>query len=688
MNRKNKGKNKGTDSTPATSGISPAKNGFSRVLPGFLIPACCAVGILLIYILLVGVTPLSPVKTGLVLLVLYLGGVSAAALIMKPRIDLEIKESDLHPLLGEIMLSSMSKVCCPVLLTDKGDSRIIWYNTEAATALKGERALKGASIEKLFELDEEAFRSEDFCIARLGTGIFRLKASEIEAGGKTYVLYSAIDTTELETARDTLRRRETMVAYIMVDNLEEMLRQEQEEYRLAASSTETILRTWATEAGGVLKEYQRDKYIFFFDTESFDTFVEQRFDILDKIREVRVGSGSIPITVSIGIANTDGTLTEKEKIAQTALEMALQRGGDQVVVKNRDGSQNIYGGRTKTIQKKAKVRARIVANEILVKISEASNVIIMAHKRPDFDAFGASLGMARFAMFCGVPVNVVTDFSFGGIEKCLEWIKDEKDYQGVLVSREAALDLVEPDTLLIIVDVNNPLVYEEPHLAESCRNIIIIDHHRKTAEFAREPLISYIEPSASATCELVCEMLEQVLPAEHLLPREADIMFAGILLDTNQFRKNTGTRTFSAALYLRDHGVDISAVQEFFKTTLEEYERENKFRTNVFVYRDVAAISVGDGVGDADDNIPASRAADKLLELEGIKASFVIVQIKDAIHISARSVGTINVQLILEQLRGGGHFDSAGAQIKDSSVEEVVELLKAAIDKYLDESAK
>ena len=230
-------------------------------------------------------------------------------------------------------------------------------------------------------------------------------------------------------------------------------------------------------------------------------------------------------------------------------------------------------------------------------------------------------------------------------------------------------------------------MFEQPHLAESCSKIMIIDHHRKTAEFPKEPLISYIEPSASAACELVCEMLELVLPEELLLKSEADIMFAGILLDTNQFRKNTGTRTFSTALYLRDRGADISAVQEFFKTSLDDYERENKFRSNVEVYREIAAISVAEGVGDSDDTIPASRAADKLLELDGIKASFVLIQIGDAIHISARSVGTINVQLILEQLQGGGHFDAAGAQIKGATTDEVTKLLKEAIDRYLDENS-
>lgn len=668
-----------------TESVTASKSGVSRVLSGFLIPVLAAVGMLLIYMLLVSVTSLSPVVTGIVLLALYCVGTAVLAFIMKPKIDLDIKESDLHPLLGEIMLSSMSQLLCPVIITSSDDGRIIWYNKQASRSFRRETSLRGAQISKVIRFSEET-EDDSFEKVFFEENVFRAKRSVIEAGDKTYNVYSFVETTEFEAVKDTLLKREPMIAYIMVDNLEEMLRQEQEEYRLAASSTETILRTWAAQAGGILKEYQSDRYIFFFNRESFDKFVEQKFDILDKIRETRVGSGSIPITVSIGVSQIDGTLAEKEKSAQSALELALQRGGDQAVIKNRDGVQDIFGGKTKTVQKKVKVRARVVANEILVKISEASNVIIMAHKRPDFDAFGASLGMARFAMFCGVPVNVVTDFSFGGIEKCLEWIKDEKDYKGVLVSREAALDLVTPETLLIIVDVNNPYAYEEPHLAESCNNIIIIDHHRKTAEFAKEPLLSYIEPSASATCELVCEMLEQVLPGELLLPKEADIMFAGILLDTNQFRKNTGTRTFSAALYLRDHGVDITAVQEFFKTSLDEYARENKFRRNIIRHRNVAVISVCDEAGDTEDTIPASRAADRLLEVEGVKASFVIIKIKDAVHISARSVGTINVQLILEQLHGGGHFDAAGAQIKESTVEEVVERLKAAIDKFLDES--
>ncbi|MBR6916944.1 MAG: DHH family phosphoesterase [Clostridia bacterium] len=663
MNNKERGKKPGFD-------ISP-----------ILVTTLSALGAILVYTLLVSVTSLPELYTGIAVAFVYAAAMLIYAIISKPKIDLEIKESELHPLLGEIMLSSMSKLQTPAFITDTSDGKIIWYNKEASVAFSEAGKLKGARPEDILTQSD---KDESHAVS--GENHYSVKRSEISAGDKKYRLYSLIDVTELDAAKKLVASRDLIVAYIMVDNLDEMLRNEQEEYRVAAAKTEAILRAWASDADGILKEYQADRYIFAFEAEKFDMFVEHRFDILDKIREIRVGTGSIPITVSIGVANVDGTFAEKEKVAQASLEMALQRGGDQVVVKNRDGSQSIYGGKTKTIQKKAKVRARVIANELILHISESSNVIIMAHKRPDFDAIGACLGLARLTMFCGVPVNIVTDFEFGGIAKCLDRIKSEPDYEGVLVSRDEAMDLVTPDTLLIIADVNNQRVFEEPHLAGSCDKIVIIDHHRKTEEFVKEPLIAYIEPSASAACELVCEMLELVLPDEMLLKSEADIMLAGILLDTNQFRKNTGTRTFSTALYLRDRGADISAVQEFFKTSLDDYERENKFRTNVTIYRGVTAISVGEGVGDSDDTIPASRSADKLLELDGIKASFVLIKIGDAIHVSARSVGTINVQLILEQLKGGGHFDSAGAQIKGVSADEVVTLLKAAIDRYLDDN--
>jgi c-di-AMP phosphodiesterase-like protein len=250
------------------------------------------------------------------------------------------------------------------------------------------------------------------------------------------------------------------------------------------------------------------------------------------------------------------------------------------------------------------------------------------------------------------------------------------------------MDLIRSDTLLVVVDANNASIFESPEIADHVEDLVIIDHHRKTAEFKKSPLISYIEPSASSACELVAEMLEQFIPTGMLDAEDANALLAGILLDTKQFTKATGTKTFSAALYLRDEGASPSDVQDLFKTTLDDFMREAKFGSNVTIYRDCMAISQNDGEGTGSDRISAAKVADKLLTVEGVAASFALVRIGNAIHISARSSGTVNVQLILERIGGGGHFDSAGAQMSDGSMHDAVVRLKNAIDSYLTPEAE
>ena len=495
------------------------------------------------------------------------------------------------------------------------------------------------------------------------------------------------DTTEYDLENARLEGKESAIAYITVDNLDELLNYEQEDYRNASGSTEKILREWATKSGGVLKEYQQDKYIFLFERSNIESFTKNGFDILDKIRDIRIGENSIPLTISMGVCAVDGTPLERERAAQSALDMALQRGGDQVVLKTDTGVE-IFGGKTKIPQKRTKVKARVVANELVSHISSSSNVLIMGHRYADFDAFGACVGLARLSMFCGVPVNIVTDLDDSNLDNCRSWLAGEREYDGVFIDADSAMDLITSDTLLIIADVNNKFQFESGALAEHCPRVAIIDHHRKTAEFEKAPIITYIEPAASAASELVAEMLEQVLPSGVLLATEANLMMAGILLDTNQFTKNTGTRTFSAALYLRGIGADVGAVQELFKTDLWEFKRELKFHANVEIFEKETAIAVPLEPCTIKDKIPAAKAADKLLTVEGVKASFVLIPIGSEVHISARSTGTINVQLLLEKMQGGGHFDSAGTRLTDTTVDDVVAQLKAHIKAYFDERNK
>ena len=588
-------------------------------------------------------------------------------------------QTKLHPALGTVMLDAVKNVYMPVIIAEE-DGTMVWYNSAAVSAV-------GKSIGTM--RFDEAFipEGEDICTCATGR-IFRVHKNDISASDKPFVLYSLTDITEAETCRRLLIDRDIIVAHILVDNLDDLIRQEQEEYRAASGAAGEVLHQWASSVGGVMKEYQRDRYIFLFEAEHLREFVERRFDVLDRIREVRVKE-RIPVTVSIGVGNVEGDLSARDRAASAALETALQRGGDQVAVRGRDGELEIYGGRTKTMQKRTKVKTRVVAGELISYMSAADNVLIMGHRFCDFDSVGSAVGLARMAMFCGVDVNIVCDTSDRTLSQCRSRLEGLREYEGMFVSAAEAQDLIRPYTLLVIADVNNPNLFEAPRLVSGCHTMAIVDHHRKTGDaYAKEPDLNYIDPSASSASEIVAEMLEQVLPPEQLTSGEAALMLAGILLDTKQFVKNTGTRTFSAALYLRDRGADVGEAQELFRTDLDDFMREAKFRSNIVIYRSVTAISLGEGEGDSRDRIAAAKAADRLLEVEGVKASFALIPIGDAIHISARSTGSVNVQLILEKLRGGGHFDAAGAQVPGCTVTQALVQLKEAIDEYFREEGE
>ncbi len=641
--------------------------------------AVAALALLIVNAVLFAYTRVHPAFTAAFSAAIYIAGVFAFLFIRKSA--LRTKKRNPIPETVNVLAGAVVDLPHPAFICPEEEDIIIWSNKAAAELF----SVKRARFSELFATVPDSGNA--IRLEAKGRRYSPIAYTSEGADGRVYKVFIMHDVTEYDEEKKILEGKESAVAYITVDNLDELLNYEQEDYRSASGDTEKILRAWAVEAGGVLKEYQQDKYIFVFERSRLESFTRSGFDILDKIRDIRVGENSIPITVSMGISAADGTPLEREKAAQSALDTALQRGGDQVVVKS-DNSLDIFGGKTKIPQKRTKVRARVVANELISHISSSSNVIIMGHKYADFDAFGSCVGLARLAMFCGVPVNIVSDLDDSNLDRCRGWLAGEREYEGVFCTAEEAMDLINSDTLLIISDVNNKFQFEDKRLFENCARVAIIDHHRKTAEFEKEPLITYIEPAASAASELVCEMLEQVLPSDELKAKEADLMLAGILLDTNQFKKNTGTRTFSAALYLRGIGADVGEVQEFFKTELCDFQRELKFHSNVEIYRDIAAIATAEGECTVKDKIPAAKAADKLLTVEGVKASFAIVPIGGEVHISARSTGTVNVQLLLEKLRGGGHFDSAGTRLEGVTTAEAVEMLKAAIDAYLNENTQ
>ncbi len=593
------------------------------------------------------------------------------------------------PALGNMTLDLMIRLNLPVLILDENE-RIVWYNKSFTSRAGVKSVFYGKRFEEYSSVslsEISGYDDPDGMLISAFDGYYTVKTYPTTVDESNFTITVWQDSTELFEARRLIEEEDTQVAYIVIDNLEEIIRYVRDKYRSASGDVADILKSWADSVDGIIKEYERDKFVFLFASKHLDSFIESKFDILDRVREIRVGDGNLPITISMGISGMGSSLAEKEMNAHAALDTALQRGGDQVVVR-RSGENEIYGGRVQTAQKRTKVRARVFGDQLTSMIAASSNVLVMAHVHPDFDAIGASVGIARLCFFCGVPVNIITDLESADLAKCSERLGGLAEYQkgGVFVDASEGQELLESETLLIIVDVNNPTQFQAPFVAENAGKIVVIDHHRKTGETEYNPAVAYIEPAASSTSELVAELLEHCLPGTTLPREEADLMLAGIMLDTKQFMRNTGSRTFGAALYLRSEGANPTLAQELFRTDLSDLIREAAFESNVIIYRGSLAIAQGGSDGGAKDRIAAAKAADKLLSVDGIAASFVVCAMDQVIHVSARSAGKINVQLILEKLGGGGHFDSAATQFRNITVKEALERLKGAIDAYLDET--
>jgi c-di-AMP phosphodiesterase-like protein len=385
----------------------------------------------------------------------------------------------------------------------------------------------------------------------------------------------------------------------------------------------------------------------------------------------------------MGISTAGGTLEERNHDAMVSLDMALQRGGDQVVLKNPTGIF-YYGAKTKTLQKRIKGQGKIIYGKIAHLIAGSSNVLVMGHKNPDFDSIGACIGMTTLIRynFKDKNVKIVIDTHSENFITCTSRIRALSEYKNTFIDGVEAVDQINSETLLIIVDANNLSIVESPELAKNCFKTVIIDHHIKKEEFAEEPECPYIDPSASSACELIAEMLEDQLPIDATFKEEANIMLSGIMLDTKNFTRTVGIRTFAAALYLRNAGADPELARTFFEEDIEEYLSASQFGSQAKIYRGNIAITGADGNGFANSRVLAAKAADKLLTLKNVNAAFSLVLVGSDVNVSARSNGSINVQLIAEQLGGGGHFDMAGAAIKDSTLEDAEKLLIGAIDTY------
>ena len=560
-----------------------------------------------------------------------------------------------------------------------------------ASRLSVDVSTAGAA-EAVQEPPEAGFRAvENGVVVHLGdSGRYTARSYELNLGGKLNYLVTFTDISELLDLKEKTEREMPAVAYIDIDNLEELTQYTHASYRDASRRVDDTLIHFAAEVNGFLREYERDRYILLFSQEKLRECEENKFTrLLDGVRDIRLGEYSIPVTISVGVSLSDASMAERAQEAQNALDMALQRGGDQVAVRRQDGIR-YYGGQTRPFRRRTKVQSRVVANFLLSKISESDNLLIMGHRNPDYDCIGSAIGVAQLGLFAGVPTKIISNLSDANFRIATKRLVTSSAYADMFISAHKGLDLIRPGTLLVICDANNFGIIESSEVAANVREvsgrIAIIDHHSQTGEYGFEPVMNYIDPSASSTCELVTEMLEQIdTGAENdirqvISDEVASVMLSGIMLDTVGFTRNTGARTLDAARYLYGKGANAERVNTFFNQSYEDYVRERSFSGCKLLQNNTVGLTWSEGTAQsADDRIAAAKEADRLLSVRGVRASFALIKIEDAVHISGRSDGSINVQLILERLGGGGRFDSAGAALGKTTLEQAVENLQAAV---------
>lgn len=505
--------------------------------------------------------------------------------------------------------------------------------------------------------------------------------SHPEGGQSALATTYWMDVTDTEEMRRTLELTRPVVAILMVDNYEDLMKATPEGKRSAVRAMlEEKLSQWSAGSEGMMLKYDRDRYLFVFEEKSFSDFAAKRFDVLDAVREVVAGEG-VAATLSIGVGRDADSFEALFKNASVALEMALSRGGDQAVVKDKLNFE-FYGGRSKATEKRTKVKSRVMANALAELIDEAKQVYVMGHSYADMDALGAAAGVCAIVRKRGKKCRIVIDTENNAAHPMLRRLQALLEYQGAFLGGDDAFLRVQPETLLVVVDTNRPGSVESEPLLDACNRVAVIDHHRRGSSYIDKMALNYHEPHASSASELVTELLQYLIEPGDLLKAESEALLAGIVLDTKNFTNRTGGRTFEAAAYLRRAGADTADVQRMFQSDLQSMiSRYDIIRRAELYHGDIAIAALDQEC----DRVIAAKAADEMLTLQGVRASFVLYRKDDGIYISARSLGEINVQVLVETLGGGGNSTTAGGQCSGMTVAEAKATLLRAIDKYFEE---
>ena len=624
-----------------------------------------------------------------------MAGAMAAVTIILLILDLAVTRQRIKGIAASVQtaVDNLSKTVSstapwPMAEVRLSDGEILWHNRQLQKILNTVDSRVGVRIQTVFPdfqldwlkagkleaPDEMQIRERRFrCLGFL---------PKREAGSEALAQLLWVDSTDLLNTRDDYLRSRPVVSIILIDNYDELTN------NLSDSAVSTLnaalnerISTWADSIGGLLRKLERNRFLFIFEAKELFRITEGKFSLLESVREVTNPNG-IAATISFGVGKDGASFKENFEFAALALEMSLSRGGDQAVIKDKYDF-SFYGGRSVETERRSKVKSRVMASSLTALIQPASRVFLMGHKNADADVIGAACGVVALCRSLDKKVNIVVNESASSAPKLLEAIRADSAYADVFLSGQDAMLQADAKSLLIVVDTNRPDQVESRDLLESMNRVAVIDHHRRAADYISNAALNLHEPFASSASELVTELLTYTVDAQTILPCELTALMAGIVLDTKNFTVRVNSRTFEAAAFLRYQGVDPAEVKRMFRNGFEETVSRYRVIEAARVYRGDMAISC------AEEDVSralAGQAADELLAIDGIRVSFVLFRQPDAIFISARSLGAVNVQVILEPLGGGGNAVTAGAQLKGVSMEQARDKLVAAIDQYFTEA--
>ena len=548
------------------------------------------------------------------------------------------------------------------------------YIDDLAKEIKAEIQNNNFKVDKKVNIDNKIYHV-------IGEFI-KMKKKDRKKENKYIITLYFIDITKEIDLTNEYNNAKTCVGIVMLDNYEEIIQRIAEESKpQVIAAIEKKLYEWASAAGGLIIKKERDTYVFVIEQKYLEELENNKFTILDEMKEIETDEG-MPITLTIAISNEGESNYEKYESALVAIDIALGRGGDQAVIRQ-EGKYTFFGGKTQEVEKRTKVKARVISHALEELIKKSDNVIVMGHVNGDIDSIGSSLGIYRLAKTFDKEAYVVNNTYGLSLENFITTLK-EQGYGDVIIDKNGALNLISSNSLLVVVDTHKKSYVEVPELLEKTEKIVVIDHHRKSEDFIENAILTFHEAYASSASELVTEIVEYATQEVTLEQLEAESLYAGIMMDTKNFTFKTGVRTFEAAAYLRKYGIDIIKVKKWFQSDLESYTVIADIVKNAEIINDTIAISEYTEK-DKNANLICAKAADELITISDITASFVLGQMGDKICISGRSIGDINVQIILEKMGGGGHITLAGAQLEGLTMEEAKTELIIRINEYFTE---